>query len=214
MNTCHRVDSLVSAYLEHEASPAEMRFVESHLPNCPRCRNQLRDVSLVMQHVAHLPRLEARPDFTDEVLVRTRGLRALDLESREPWIIAPWFRTRRLLQWGVPLAAAAALALALVSLSITRHSGEPETASREIRPETRTPAPSVQPAQPGSSTITPAQKTPPEVIHYGKGEGQSLGMVRDSYALGTYELRAPKEGGTPILTPVAARPDVPVVVTF
>ena len=215
MNTCQRIDSLVSALLEHEASPAEMRFVESHLPTCPRCRTQIREVSLAMEELSRLPRIETRPEFTDEVLARTRGLRAADLESREPWIIAPRFTTRRLLQWSVPLAAAAALAMALVTLQIARRSGEPETASRDTTTETVNPAPAVQPTHPGSTqTTAQGPVTHPEVIHYGQGEGQSLGMVQDSYALGTYELRTPREGGTPILTPVASKPDVPVVVTF
>ena len=216
MNTCQRIDSLVSAFLEHEASPAEVRFVESHLPTCPRCRTQMREVSLAMEELSRLPRIQTRAEFTDEVLARTRGLRAADLESREPWIIAPRFTTRRLFQWSVPLAAAAALAVALVSLQIAHRSGEPETASRDTITETSKPAPAVQPTHPGSTQTTTAQGpvTPPEVIHYGKGEGQSLGMAQDSYALGTYELRTPREGGTPILTPVASKPDVPVVVTF
>ena len=99
MNTCQRIDSLVSAFLEHEASPAEVRFVEGHLPTCPRCRAQIHEVSLAMEELSRLPRVQTRPEFTDEVLVRTRGLRAADLESREPWALAPRFTTRRLLQW-------------------------------------------------------------------------------------------------------------------
>jgi anti-sigma factor RsiW len=215
MNTCQRIDSLVSAFLEHEASPAEVRFVESHLPTCPRCRTQIREMSFVMEELSRLPRVETRPEFTDEVLARTRGLRAADLESREPWILAPRFTTRRLLQWSVPMAAAAALAVALVSLQIARRSGEPETASRDATTETSKPAPAVRPANPSTQTTTAqGPVTPPEVIHYGQGDGQSLGMMQDSYALGTYELRTPREGGTPILTPVASKPDIPVVVTF
>jgi anti-sigma factor RsiW len=214
MNTCQRIDSLVSAFLEHEASPAELRFVESHLSTCPRCRAQIHEVSLAMEELSRLPRIETRSEFTDQVLARTRGLRAADLESREAWSMAPRFTTRRLFQWGVPLAAAAALAIALVSVQMARRSGEPETASRTTPTETAKPAPSVQPAQPGSNTTAPGPVLPPQVIHYGKGEGQSLGMVQDSYALGTYELRTPREGGTPILTPVASKPDMPVVVTF
>ena len=215
MNTCQRIDSLVSAYLEHEASPAEVRFVDEHLPTCTRCRSQLREVSLVMEEVGRLPRVEARPEFTDEVLVRTRGLRPVALEAREPWIIVPRFTGRRVLQWGVALAAAAALVMALISLQVTHRSDEAQTASHEITTQPTHPAPAVTTALPGSSQTpvqTPAQ--PPEVMHYGKGEGQSLGMARDSYAVGTYELRTPREGGTPILTPVASRPDAPVVVTF
>jgi len=216
MTTCQRIDSLVSAYLEHEASPAEMRFVESHLATCSQCRAQISEVSLAMEELSRLPRLETRAEFTEEVLARTRGLRAADLDSREPWLMAPRFTSRHVLQWGVPLAAAAALALALVTLQISRRSGEPETASRETTTQTSNPAPAVPPVEPGSTATSPVQGpvTPPEVIHYGKGEGKSLGMARDSYALGTYELRTPREGGTPILTPVAAKPDLPVVVTF
>ena len=216
MNTCQRIDSLVSAFLEHEASPAEMRFVETHLPTCPRCRAQIGEVSLAMEALSQLPRVETGPEFTEHVLSRTRGLRAAGLESREPWIMVPRFTTRRLLRWSVPMAAAAALVLALVTMQIARRSGEPETASRDTTVGTRTPAPAVQPT-PNSTTTAQGPITPPEVLHLGKGGGQPLGMAsdsRDSYAVGTYELRAPREGGTAILTPVASKPDVPVVVTF
>jgi len=217
MNTCQRIDSLVSAFLEHEASPAEIRFVESHLPTCSRCRAQLHDVSLAMEAVAHLPRIEARAEFTDEVLARTRGLKPATWDIREPWILtAPrMFTARRVLSWGVPLAAAAALVMALVTLQVTHRSSAPQTAS-QITPTQTQPLPKVNTALPGSSaTQNSANATPPEVMHLGKGEGQSLGMARDSYAVGTQlELRTPREGGTPILTPVASRPDAPVVVTF
>jgi anti-sigma factor RsiW len=216
MNTCQRFDSLVSAFLEHEASPAELRFVETHLPTCSRCRAQIREVSLAMEAVSSLPRIETRPEFTEDVLVRTRGLRAAALESREPWFVAPRFPGRRVLQWGVPLAAAAALVMALVSLQLTHRSNEADTASHETSVEPSHPAPAIQTAPSGSTQINTAQgpSTPPEVMHLGKGEGQSLGMAHDSYAVGTYELRTPREGGTAILTPVASKPDVPVVVTF
>jgi anti-sigma factor RsiW len=216
MTTCQHIDSLVSAVLEHEASPAEMRFVESHLPSCSRCRAQIREVSLAMEALNQLPRLETRAEFTDLVLARTRGLRAAELDSREPWIMAPRFTPRHVLRWGVPLAAAAALALALVTLQMSHRYSETETASSERATETSHPASPVEPVAPGSNATAAINSPviPPEVIHYGKGEGKSLGMARDSYALGTYELRTPREGGTPILTPVAAKPDLPVVVTF
>ena len=206
MNTCDRADSLVSAYLEQEASPAEIHFLEDHLTACPRCRDQIRGVRLALDQLTHLPRVETKADFTEQVLARTRGLRPVGMETRDPWV----FTSSRKLTWALPLAAAAALTLVLVSLEIARHSGGSEVASRE--PQPTVPVPSRVPSSTTPGTVAPS--SPPEVIHYGKGEGESLGMARDSYALGTYELRTPTEGGTPILTPVAARPDAPVVVTF
>ena len=209
MKTCDRIDSLVSAYLEREASPAENRFLEGHLTDCSRCRNQVHDVRQTLDDIARLPKVDVHDDFTENVLVRTRGLRALDLESLEPWVFRPR-TTRRVLRWGVPMAAAAALAFALVSLQISNRSAQTETAVHEAPAETH-----VTPAPPTVSKPTVDQPvTPPEVLHYGQGEGKSLGMARDAYAVGTYELRTPTEGGTPILTPVATRPDLPVVVTF
>ena len=215
MNTCQRIDSLVSAFVEHEASPAEVRFVEDHLPNCSRCRAQIHEVSQAMEALSRLPRIETRPEFTDEVLARTRGLKPATLDTREPWIIPATriFTARRVLTWGVPLAAAAALVMALVTLQVTHRASAPQTASKVTPTETTPPLPNVHPAAP-SQTQNTANATPPEVLHLGKGDGQSLGMARDSYAVGTYELRTPREGGTPILTPVASRPDAPVVVTF
>ena len=209
MKTCDRIDSLVSAYLEHEASPAEIRFLDRHLTDCPRCRNQIHDVREALESVARLPRVQVHEDFTENVLVRTRGLRALDLESLEPWVLRPR-TTRRVLRWGVPMAAAAALALALVNLQIANRDAQIETAEREAPPETDTTPTPIVVSEPRST----ATVTPPEVLHLGEGEAKSLGMARDAYAVGTYELRTPTEGGTLILTPVAAQPDLPVVVTF
>lgn len=210
MKTCDRIDSLVSAYLEHEASPAEIRFLESHLTDCSRCRNQVHDVRETLETMSRLPRVQVHEDFTENVLVRTRGLRALDLESLEPWALRPR-TTRRVLRWGVPAAAAAALAFALVSLEVANRTAQTETA--EAPTETRSTPPTPVELEPRAVDPT-VSVTPPEVIHYGEGEAKSLGMARDAYAVGSYELRTPTEGGTPILTPVATRPDLPVVVTF
>ena len=209
MKTCDRIDSLVSAYLEQEASPAEIRFLDSHLTDCSRCRNQIHDVRETLETMSRLPRVQVHEDFTENVLVRTRGLRALDLESLEPWAFRPR-TTRRVLSWGVPIAAAAALAFALVNLQIANRTSQIETAERQTPAETHaTPPPPAASEQRSVETVTP-----PEVLHLGEGEAKSLGMARDAYAVGSYELRTPTQGGTPILTPVATRPDLPVVVTF
>src|SRR5215510_8296664 len=138
MTTCQHIDSLVSAFLEHEASPAEVHFIEDHLPTCSRCRAQIQDVNHVLENLSRLPRVETRAEFTDEVLARTHGLGPVGIESREPWFIAP--RTSRVLRWGVPLAAAAALVLALVTLQVARRTGEPETAPRDTTIQTANPA--------------------------------------------------------------------------
>ena len=207
MKPCYRADALVSAYLEREASPAEMRFMEEHLSACPRCRETVDEVGSLLRTLPNLPLVLGSPDFTARVLARTHGLRAVDLEA--PDVI---HLPRRRTTWAVPLAAAAALAFAMIGVRAVRHGpvSEPAVAARGPAPAT---------AIRGRETVAPspgerAAIEPPEVVTFGKGESQSLGMVRDAYLVGTYELRAPAEGGSPILTRVSIESETPVVVSF
>ncbi len=111
MKPCDRVDSLLSAYLDHEASPAETRIVEDHLKSCPRCSANVSEVAALLPRLARLPRIAVSDGFTGRVLAEVKGLPVPDFD--EPAV--PRLRPR-VAAWGFPLAAAATLALVTVSL--------------------------------------------------------------------------------------------------
>ena len=58
MKPCDRLDTLLSAYLETETSPAETRFVDGHMAACARCRKQVEDISRLIEQLSTLPRIQ------------------------------------------------------------------------------------------------------------------------------------------------------------
>jgi len=213
MSSCHRVDSLLSAYLEEEAGPAEVRFVEGHLTVCSRCRIQVDEVTRVISRVRALPRVLAAPSFTEQVLARSHGLPAAGLE--EPLVPEP---SRGALRWAVPLAAAAALAVAFLSV---RFAAPPSGIERPVVENPAGPGGPGLVAErlPEASAADPASPAP--VIwtltgdHPGlEGLETSLGMASDAYVMDTWTARQPAGGGSPVLTRVSGRTDARVVVRF
>ncbi len=220
MMSCQQVDSLLSAYLEREASPAEVRMVDEHLGSCPRCRAAVKDVAALMDRLSHLPRLAVSEGFTDRVLAEVKGLPAPGWNESA----APRLRPR-FLAWGAPLAAAAALVI--VAVGALRLSGGPGS---DMAMDERVPAPSVlsvedalrggREAAAGSDapSTPPAVATLPELLpgleNPPAEEAKSLGMARDAYVIEDWVLREPTEGGSPVLTRVGADPSASTVVTF
>jgi anti-sigma factor RsiW len=213
MSPCERVDLLVSAYLEREASPAEMKFVDGHLTVCPRCRQSLAEVARLIDQLAHLPRIAVAPDFTERVLAQTRDLAPAGLE--EPIVVAlrPF--------WSRPgvLAAAALLAVSLVSVGLWR--ALPGTQDRPVAGAADEPAGGfaaarrADPASPQSPPeVTRLPEVYPELRAHGTGTEQSIGMSQDAYVLEDWMLRQPAGGGTATLTRVGVDPSSPVTVTF
>lgn len=221
MKPCHRVDSLLSAYLDHEASPAEIRFVEEHLESCARCRASVHDLTALLPRLSRLPRVAVSDGFTGRVLAEVKGLAAPDFD--EP--VVPRLRPRAA-AWGLPLAAAAALVLATVSLvrvwsgpdsgpSLAGRGSEPAASSVEAALERRG---TVEGGNPASVAPPPDVATLPELLpgleNPPAEEAKSLGMARDAYAIEDWVLREPTEGGSPVLTRVGSDPSGSVVVTF
>lgn len=210
MNPCERLDSLLSAFLEDETSPAETRFVEDHLVRCTRCREQVAGTRALLDRLHHLPARPVSEGFTDRVLTRVRGLAPADLEAPPAVVHLPVRRTAP--AWAVPLAAAAALAVALLGIPQLR-SGQTTT------PVETAQTPSAQAPLNGIASNLPEAASnpvpPPKVMTLGPSEGQvSVGMVRDAYVLEAYELREPAGGGAPIVTPVRADEKSRVMVAF
>lgn len=221
MKPCDRVDSLLSAYLDHEASPAEIRIVEDHLETCPRCRACVRDVAALLPRLSRLPRVAVSDRFTSRVLAEVKGLPVPDFD--EPSV--PRLRPR-VAAWGFPLAAAAALAL--VTVTVLRVWVGPASDTSLAERGTVSPASSVEKALEHSGAATNGRSMsvspPPEVATLPEllpgldtsptEEAKSLGMARDAYALEDWVLREPAEGGSPVLTRVGSDPSANVVVTF
>jgi anti-sigma factor RsiW len=206
MKPCDRVDSLLSAHLEHETSAAEARFLEDHLESCSRCRRQVSEMKRLLTTLSALPRVETSPDFTQRVMARAGGLEPAGLEA--PGVLV--LPSRRP-AWAVPLAAAAALAL--VTLTVLQF-GRTPTAPVETAQNTSPMAGQPEPTAIQPSPTVPAV-APPQVESLGpQADATSLGMARDAYVLEDYELREPADGGSPVLTRAAAKGDAQVVVTF
>lgn len=132
---CKEIREMISAYVDGEASPEEVREVREHLRACAECRSveqQMRALGVgVARAEAHVP-----DEFRDRLFAR---MEKEDLLPKRRSIFA--FSVR----WAaVPLAAAAALALYAMS-------------SREILREF---SPTVRPPQVARQTTGPANAPP------------------------------------------------------
>jgi anti-sigma factor RsiW len=211
MNHCDHVDSLLSAYVESEASPAETRFVDEHLALCTRCRSQLHEMRSLLQLLSETPRVQVGDDFTERVLARTRGREPSGLT--EP-VVTPLPAPRSM--WAAPLAAAAAFALVLLATTLLgpRTGGETELALEgSSGTQTAPTAAQEAPPLPLFPEVEELTTLIPELDET-EGEVQSMGTARDAYVLEAYELRLPAGGSEPVLTRVSAGSGDKVVVTF
>jgi anti-sigma factor RsiW len=221
MKPCDRVDSLLSAYLDHEASPAETRIVEDHLETCRRCSANAREVAALLPRLSRLPRVQVSDGFTARVLAEVKGLPVPDFD--EPAV--PRLRPR-VAAWGFPLAAAAALALVTVSLLRVwvGPSSDTSLAGRSATSTVSAVEKAVEHSGAGANGTPVSVSPPPDVATLPEllpglemspaEEAKSLGMARDAYAIEDWVLREPAEGGSPVLTRVGSDPSASVVVTF
>ena len=213
MNPCRRVDSLLSAHLDHETSPAELRFVEGHLTACPRCRDQAREVEWLTRRMRFLPRPVLSEDFTERVLAEATGRPAAGLEV--PVLEAPPSARRT---WGPALAAAAALAV-VVFFGVTRlgpgDPAAPETVASAPASELPVPvdvAP-VSLAEGPTPQVTTLEEADPN-LRLGEGVTEAVPLGMATYVLEDWTAREPAGGGAAVLTRVGAEESGPVVVAF
>jgi anti-sigma factor RsiW len=212
MKPCERVDTLLSAFLENETSPAETRFVDDHMAACARCRQQVEDTARLIKHLSDLPKVSVSDGFTEQVLARTANLAPVGLEAPSVVELVP-----RRPAWVMPLAAAAALAvMATMVVQVQRSfSPEPETAVNEpVNP----PSPFEQIAKQNQAVAgsgTESQTEPREIRSLPDPKAAvPLGMGNDAYVVEEFELREPMGGGNPIITRVSTSDKNKVVVTF
>ena len=205
MNPCERTDSLLSFFLDDEVSPAERRFVEGHLTACPRCREQLRELGVVMNRLRRLPAISVSDGFTESVVASVLGRPAAGLEEplfvRRPGVFA---------RWAPPLAAAAAIG-AVAILGVMRwYDPAQETASGPVSPPIVATAVSTDDGSPGA-VVHVLGESDPGFQSVADSPPTSLGAM---YVREDWVLTRPTGGGEPVLTRVGATPDGKVLVSF
>ena len=66
---CHRVQSLLSAYLDQELSPEERRLIRNHIFHCPVCAQNFEDLSHIKSYLGNLEPPYPRLDLLDHFLL-------------------------------------------------------------------------------------------------------------------------------------------------
>lgn len=212
MNDCRRVETLLSAYIERESSPAETRFIDGHLTACPACRERTAEVESLAKRLRFLPRIEARPGFTERVLADALERPVLGLET--PVVPAPRSRWDG---WTAGLAAAAAIAVLAVTLGprLRPSASEPVAANgtaAAVAPQATEVAETELP-RPEDVPVFRLDRLAPGIAAEAEGEpGTSLGTVQ--YVLEDWAERTPAGGSEVVLTRVRSGSGEPVVVTF
>lgn len=65
---CHRVQSLLSAYLDQEISSEERRLIRNHIFNCPDCAQCFEDLSRIKNCLGSLEPPSSQVDLIDHLL--------------------------------------------------------------------------------------------------------------------------------------------------
>lgn len=103
---CREIREIISAYVDGEAGPEDARLVEEHIGGCPRCRRaekRMRELGMAVARTEG----PVPPDFRERLFSR---MEQEELLPKRRSIFAYSVR------WAaVPLAAAAALALFVLS---------------------------------------------------------------------------------------------------
>jgi len=147
----------LSAYLDGELDPEQRAGVELALLSNPALAERLRQLTLVRDLVANLPRLTLHEDLSSAILARTR--------SRVPGSLASRLRRSPLARIGL-----AAAALAILSVGLGLLTG---------RTQSNTPPPTPQPVV--AATVTPSETDPTPGPQVKSGPSDML-VVRGSDA--------------------------------
>ncbi|HHW12338.1 MAG TPA: zf-HC2 domain-containing protein [Firmicutes bacterium] len=91
---CHRVQSLLSAYLDQELSSEERRLIRNHLFNCPVCAQCFEELSRIKIFLGSLEPPRPQSNLIDDFF--HYKLRVEDFIETNPWV------------WGKRLALTAA----------------------------------------------------------------------------------------------------------
>jgi anti-sigma factor RsiW len=107
------VHDQLSAYLDNELLPGERATLEAHLEDCAACARELEQLAALDRFARALP-AEAPEAYFDTFAARVRARIAGKPAMRRPWRMPAW-----------TLAAAAALALAVVTPLLLREKPAP-----------------------------------------------------------------------------------------
>jgi anti-sigma factor RsiW len=186
------VDTL-SAYLDHQISPAERARVEGHLANCAACQRELDGLRRTVTLLQALPRVPVPRAFT---------LSEAQVGIRRPQAQPAW------VGWARGLAAVTAIALvAVVAMSfLNRPSWQPAATVARNVPVAEAPQAAAQPAAPMESvpaeTLAKAP-SPPLPTAMGK-QVVAKAAVADDAAAAT--MTAKTGPVTPAAEPTLAQP--------
>lgn len=70
---CERVRRALSAYLDGEVSTSARTGIEEHLARCPKCERRKQELSLVVESLGRLRRIEPSPSFHSQTMRRIRA---------------------------------------------------------------------------------------------------------------------------------------------
>ena len=87
---CHRVQSLLSAYLDQELSTEERRLIRNHIFNCPVCAQSYDDLSSVKSYLGSLEPPAPPLELFDR-------LNLVETVFSQPFTANPWLWSKRLL---------------------------------------------------------------------------------------------------------------------
>lgn len=80
---CHRVQSLLSAYLDQELSSEERRLIRNHIFNCPVCAQCLEELSRIKKYLGGLEPPPPQIDLIDHFF--SYKLHISDAVDSNPW---------------------------------------------------------------------------------------------------------------------------------
>ena len=104
---CRKVSHKLSAYIEGDLSPKELRGFEDHLNNCILCQRKLADIKLVIQTSNNLEQKTPGPHFTNRLLC------AVNQQKNSSTVYKTW--QSRLVLSGAAFVAAAVFTFILIN---------------------------------------------------------------------------------------------------
>jgi anti-sigma factor RsiW len=92
MKGCARNREQLSAFIDGNLAPEEVRAVEAHIAECASCSAALVDLRKVVGHLQGLEQVEPPPWFTQKVMARVRTLKSTsDGKGLFKWFFQPLY---------------------------------------------------------------------------------------------------------------------------
>jgi anti-sigma factor RsiW len=127
---CEAIAEDLVAYVDDELAPDDRTRVAAHVASCLVCRREMETVRRFKLMIGSMPQVEPSSDLAE------RMSRRLELEPAS----VTWRRPARGTHWGIPLAAAAAIAIMLASV-LSQDLSTPPAVPTDDRVAASVPAP-------------------------------------------------------------------------